>query len=225
MTPGGVGSCGGTGANPTGDLQSRLIAAAAAVIAENVEPLSALDRAIGDGDHGINLNRGFSALAAAREQLAAEPLGCALQNAGTMLVMKVGGASGPLYGSFLMAMGKTLGDAAPTPERVVAMVDAGVAAVKARGRSDAGEKTMLDVLVPVSDALRKGAVAGVARTELVDAVLRAADQGLEATRDLAATKGRASFLGRRSVGTLDPGAQSSCLLVHAVCRVIMEDAK
>jgi dihydroxyacetone kinase-like protein len=131
-------------------------------------------------------------------------LGAALQKAGMILVMKVGGASGPLYGSLLIGMGK----AAPEP---AAMLTAGVEAVKARGRSDAGMKTMLDVLVPVEAALAAGELAGL-RTS--------ADRGLEATREMRATKGRAAFLGERSVGHLDPGARSAALLVHAVCDVL-----
>ena len=193
----------------TGAHIGRLIDAAAATIRDHAEELSALDRAIGDGDHGINMSRGFEAIAGERAALAVLPLVAALQKAGMTLVMKVGGASGPLYGSLLMAMGKAGGDAS-----AVDRLSEGVDAVRKRGKSAPGEKTMLDVLVPLLDALRAGPADPIA------AARRAADAGLEATRAMQATKGRASFLGERSVGHLDPGARSSALLVHAVCDVL-----
>ena len=193
----------------TGAHIGRLIDAAAATIRDHAEELSALDRAIGDGDHGINMSRGFEAIADQRAALADLPLDAALQKAGMTMVMKVGGASGPLYGSLLMAMGKAGGDAS-----AVDRLSEGVDAVRKRGKSGPGEKTMLDVLVPVLAALRAGPADPIA------AARRAADAGLEATRPMQATKGRASFLGERSVGHLDPGARSSALLVHAVCDVL-----
>ena len=195
------------------DLLPRLIAATAATIAAHVEELTTLDQAIGDGDHGVNMKRGFDAIAAAAEEIGAQPLGGALQKAGMTLVMNVGGASGPLYGSLLMGLGKAAGqDGDPD---IAAMLAEGVAAVKKRGKSEAGEKTMLDVLVPVLEALRAAEPGG-----LTAAARAAADRGLAATEDMLATKGRASFLGERSVGHLDPGARSSALLVHAICDVI-----
>jgi phosphoenolpyruvate---glycerone phosphotransferase subunit DhaL len=186
------------------DLIRALVARARATIAEHGAELTALDQAVGDGDHGLNMTRGFEAVAAQADELTGLGLPAALQRAGMTLVMKVGGASGPLYGSLLMGMGKAGG--APA-----AMLAAGVEAVKARGKSDVGAKTMLDVLVPVAEAAAAGDLA---------AVRVAADAGLEATREMRATKGRAAFLGERSVGHLDPGARSSALLVHAVCDVL-----
>jgi dihydroxyacetone kinase-like protein len=129
--------------------------------------------------------------------------------------MKVGGASGPLYGSLLMAMGKAGEEAPGDVARLAEVVGAGVEAVKARGKSDVGAKTMLDVLAPVQAALAGGAD--------IAAVRAAADAGLAATEAMRATKGRAAFLGERSVGHLDPGARSSALLVHAVCDVLEEE--
>lgn len=195
------------------DALRDLIAGCATTIAEHEAELTDLDRAIGDGDHGANMKRGFSAVAEQAEALAGLPLGQALQKAGMTLIMKVGGASGPLYGSLLMAMGKALPDGEPSdvPE-VAAMLAAGVEAVKARGKSDAGAKTMLDVLVPLASAL-----AETGRADAIATARRTADEGLASTRDMKATKGRASFLGERSIGHLDPGARSSALLVHAVC--------
>jgi len=195
------------------DQLQRLIAATTATIAANAEELTALDQAIGDGDHGINMKRGFDAIAAAAEEIGALPLAGALQKAGMTLVMTVGGASGPLYGSLLMGMGKAAG--ADGEADVADLLAEGVEAVKKRGKSEAGEKTMLDVLVPVLAALQAAEA-----EELTAAARAAADEGLAATKDMLATKGRASFLGERSVGHLDPGARSSALLIHSVCDVI-----
>ena len=198
-------------------MQAKLIKAACEAIISHADELTELDQAIGDGDHGINMKRGFEALAGAAGEIAALEPGAALQKAGMTLVMKVGGASGPLYGSLLMAMGKAMAGKPPQDSGdVAAMLDAGIEAVKARGRSDAGAKTMLDVLIPVAEAIRS------APGDAVKAARKAADDGLEATRPMQATKGRASFLGERSIGHLDPGARSSALLVHAVCDVVEE---
>lgn len=204
------------------DLLARLIERAAAAIRDHAEELTRLDQAIGDGDHGLNMGRGFAALAEQREALAALPFGAALQKAGMTLVMTVGGASGPLYGSLLMAMGKA-GEAPPAgPEALAGMLEQGIAAVKLRGKSDVGAKTMLDVLVPTLEALRAGAAQQLPRAELAAAVRTAAREALEATAPLRATKGRASFLGERSIGHLDPGARSSTLLIEAVCDIYEE---
>jgi dihydroxyacetone kinase-like protein len=200
------------------DLVERLLEAAVTTIREHAAELTALDQAIGDGDHGINMRRGFDAIAETRDQLAALPLDQALLEAGKTLVMKVGGASGPLYGSLLMAMGK-----AGAPQDVAGIADAfgqGIDAVKKRGRSDVGAKTMLDVLVPTLHALQAGAADGAATGELSAKVRAVAAGALAATAPMRATKGRASFLGERSVGHLDPGARSSALLIEAVCGVL-----
>lgn len=204
------------------DLVGRLVDAAVATIREHAAQLTALDQAIGDGDHGINMRRGFDAIAAAHDQLAPLPLDQALQKAGMILVMKVGGASGPLYGSLLMAMGKA---GAPQDAAGIAEVlGQGIEAVKKRGRSDVGEKTMLDVLVPTLHALQAAAADGAAIGELTAKVRVAAAAALAATAPMRATKGRASFLGERSIGHLDPGARSSVLLIESVCGVLEGDA-
>jgi dihydroxyacetone kinase-like protein len=201
------------------DLTARLVDAAVVVIRDNAEELTHLDQAIGDGDHGLNMKRGFDAVADTPE-IRALPLGDALQKLGMTLVMKVGGASGPLYGSLFMAMGKSVTGNPTGCGQVSAMLAEGIAAVKKRGKSEAGEKTMLDVLVPVSQVLQQAAGEPIVVSELLSRVRVAADAGLEATRNIQATKGRASFLGPRSVGHLDPGARSSQLLIHAICGVI-----
>jgi len=203
-------------------LVERLLDAAVTTVREHAAQLTTLDQAIGDGDHGINMRRGFDAIAAARDQLAGLPLDQALQKAGMILVMKVGGASGPLYGSLLMAMSK-----AGAPQDAAGIAEnfgQGIEAVKKRGRSDVGEKTMLDVLVPTLQALQAGAADGAATRELTAKVRAVAEQALAATAPMRATKGRASFLGERSIGHLDPGARSSALLVEAVCDVLDGDA-
>jgi dihydroxyacetone kinase-like protein len=206
----------------TGDMHEALVprlidAMVEAVVAE-AEQLSELDRAIGDGDHGVNMLRGFTAIADKRDELGALPLGASLEAMGKLLVMNVGGASGPLYGSLLMAMGRA--SAAQASPGV--MIEEGVGAVKKRGKSDRGAKTMLDVLVPVQLAWAQAQAEGLGLPEALARVRRAAREGLESTRPLMATKGRAAFLRERSVGHLDPGACSSCLLVNAACDALMQ---
>jgi phosphoenolpyruvate---glycerone phosphotransferase subunit DhaL len=202
----------------TSSLVPRLIDALVEAVTANADLLSELDRAIGDGDHGVNMMRGFSAIAAQRAELGILPLAAALEAMGKLLVMNVGGASGPLYGSLLMAMGRAAA-AGASPETII---DEGVAAVKKRGKSDAGAKTMLDVLVPVQQAWAHAGKEGLPLPQAVERLRQAAREGLELTRPLMATKGRASFLRERSVGHLDPGACSSCLLVSAACQAFLE---
>jgi len=188
-----------------------LIEAVARTVIDHAEELTALDSAIGDGDHGANMKRGFEAVLGDLDALAGKPFPEALRAAGMQLVMKVGGASGPLYGTLFMTLGKTLPDAADR-EAFATALKAAVDAVKARGRSDVGQKTMLDVLVPVQEAVAgKAAIAEVARR---------AHQAAEATIPMLATRGRASFLGARSVGHMDPGARSSALIVGAAVSVL-----
>jgi dihydroxyacetone kinase-like protein len=206
------------------ELSGRLIDAACAVIDDNAELLTRLDSAIGDGDHGYNMRRGFQAIAAQRDELVGLPLGAALQKAGMALVMKVGGASGPLYGSLLMSMGKAADEVAADAGGIAAFWAEGIEAVKRRGKSEAGEKTMLDVLVPAQSALRTAAADGLPPEQIVAQVRKAAEDGLAATGPMKATKGRASYLGERSIGHLDPGAQSSALLIGAVCGVLESEA-
>ena len=189
------------------ELIEQLVDRTAGTVSAHADELTRLDQAIGDGDHGINMKRGFQAIAEQREALAALEPWPAVQKAGMTLVMKVGGASGPLYGSLPMGMAKAEGS---FEDRLAA----GVEAVKQRGKADAGAKTMLDVLVPVLSAVRNGA--DLARIRQIS------DESAAATRDMKATKGRASFLGDRSIGHIDPGARSSQLLIHAVCDVLEE---
>ncbi len=190
-------------------LKSMIVAAAGRVI-DSADELTSLDQAIGDGDHGVNMKRGCAEVLAQADAIAAKPTGEALKAIGMALVMKVGGASGPLYGSLFIAMGKALGERPATMADLPEAFAAGVEAVSARGKSTAGEKTMLDVLAPVLDTLRGGGPGLAAR--LRDAAAR----GAAATIPMRASKGRAAYLGERSVGHMDPGARSSQIIVEAL---------
>ena len=201
------------------DVIRQLIDAASEVIIDHAEQLTALNQAIGDGDHGANLARGFREIVAQKDTLGALPLGQALQKAGMTLVLKVGGASGPLYGSLLMDMGKAVAAEELSLADAADMLEAGIAAVKRRGKAEAGEKTMLDVLCPVAETLRRASLDGDVEN-VGTRMVSAAAHGLHRTSYMKATKGRASFLGERSVGHLDPGACSSALLVGAVVSVL-----
>ena len=193
----------------TGESLRPAIEAAAAAVIAHADELTALDQAIGDGDHGINMKRGAEALLADLDAIAAKARGEALAAAGMTLVMKIGGASGPLYGSLFMAMGKALtAGAAP-----VDAYAAGVDAVKARGKAARGQKTMLDVLIPVLEVLQ----AADDPAAMLPTLGAAAEAAVAATKDMRAEKGRASFLGERSIGHIDPGARSSALMIEAIC--------
>jgi dihydroxyacetone kinase-like protein len=196
-------------------LKSLVRAAAERVIASASE-LTALDQAIGDGDHGANMKRGFEAVLGKLDAIGAQPLDEALKTLGKTLVMTVGGAAGPLYGSFFMAAGDALSRSKRLPEDLAEVFGSGVNAVSARGRSQPGEKTMLDVLFPVLEVLK----AEAGRPDLIERVRAAASEATARTVPMQATKGRASFLGARSIGHVDPGARSSCVLLHAVCNTL-----
>jgi phosphoenolpyruvate---glycerone phosphotransferase subunit DhaL len=203
------------------ELMLRLIEGAAATIESHAEQLTRLDQAIGDGDHGINMARGFKEVAAQKSEIAALPMGEGLKRLGMTLVMKVGGASGPLYGTLFMEMGKAApAKGLPSLLDLSAMLDAGIAGVKARGKAEPGMKTMLDVLCPVADRLRD--LANNGEIDRIDErVIAAAGHALHATSLMEAKRGRASFLGPRSVGHIDPGACSSALLIGAVIGVLV----
>ncbi len=191
-----------------GDAKRRLILAVATAVIAHADELTALDSAIGDGDHGFNMKRGFEAVQASADAFAAMSLPEMLKAAGMKLVTTVGGASGPLYGTLLMALGKALPEN-PTRAQAVEAFAKAIEAVKARGKSDVGQKTMLDVLAPTLAALQAGA--GPRQ------VAATAAEAAEATKPLRAIRGRASFLGERSIGHVDPGARSSALIVAALC--------
>jgi dihydroxyacetone kinase-like protein len=183
-----------------------LIETVARAVIAHADELTALDQAIGDGDHGSNMKRGFEAVLADLDALAEKPLPEALKAAGMQLVMKVGGASGALYGTLLMTLGKALPED-PDRAALAAALGEAIGAVKARGKSDVGAKTLLDVLAPVQ--------ALVAGDGDLGEIVACANAAAEKTVPMRATRGRASFLGERSVGHMDPGARSSALMIDA----------
>ena len=197
------------------DSQARklLLETVAQRVIASADELTDLDRAIGDGDHGTNMRRGFEAVLTTVDELSAKNLGESLRGVGTTLVMKVGGASGPLYGTLFMSLGKSWGDEV-SRERVADAFAAAVEAVKARGKSDVGQKTMLDVLAPVLEVLREGGDGLPLRLKA------AAKDAAEKTIQMRAIRGRASFLGERSIGHMDPGARSSALIIDAIADVM-----
>ena len=200
------------------DTFKSLVKAAAERVIASAPELTALDQAIGDGDHGANMKRGFEAVLSKLDTIGAQPLDEALKSIGKTLVMTVGGASGPLYGSFFLAAGEALSRDKTLPENLADVFGSGVDAVSARGRSHAGEKTMLDVLVPVLETLKTEA----GRPDLIERIRTTASESMARTAPMQATKGRASFLGARSIGHIDPGAKSSCVMLHAVCSMLEE---
>jgi dihydroxyacetone kinase-like protein len=196
---------------------------AAAVRAES-EYLTQLDAAIGDGDHGINMNRGFDAVGKA---LAVQdgnlPPGQLLTIAGKTLVSTVGGASGPLWGTVFRRAGRTLGKADTFDgEALLAALDAGVDGVVDLGAAAPGDKTMVDALRPAVDALRGGLDAGTPLDSALASAAAAAEDGARATVPMQARKGRASYLGERSIGHQDPGATSAALIMRALERAVVQ---
>jgi dihydroxyacetone kinase-like protein len=191
---------------------------AAQLVREHGDRLTQLDAAIGDGDHGVNMTRGFDAVGKA---LAAQPDGVApgrlLTLAGKTLVSTVGGASGPLWGSALRAAGRSLGDAEDFEDgELVAALRAALAAVRDLGAAAPGDKTMVDALLPALDTLDAAVQRGESLAAALDEAAEAAESGARATIPMLARKGRASYLGDRSIGHEDPGAASSALIVRAL---------
>src|SRR5205809_954435 len=193
-----------------------MIQAIADTVIGSAGELTELDRAIGDADHGVNLERGFKAVLAKIDAISALPINDALSEVGRTLILSVGGASGPLYGKLFATIGQRLtGPDELTKERLVSACEQAIGVLKTLGRSDVGHKTMLDVLVPALDQLR----AGDGASSLSSVGERAHAAALE-TIPMIARRGRASFLGERSQGHMDPGARSSELIVTAVCRFL-----
>lgn len=187
----------------------KILDAVANTIISHAEELTALDSAIGDADHGLNMKRGFEFALADHEKLNAMTLPDALKAIGMTLVMKVGGASGPIFGTLFMTLAKEL-PADPTVADMARALDAAIVAIKARGKAEVGNKTMLDVLAPVAEHLASG-------TATFNSVREIARTSAEATIPMKATKGRASFLGDRSIGHMDPGSRSSQLMIATIC--------
>ena len=185
--------------------------------------IESLDRAIGDGDHYINVKRGTETIAAMVDELKNLPPDEALNKIGMKLLSTIGGAAGPLFASFFMEMAKVVKhNNANNSLEIAAAFAAGVQGIIHRGKAGLGEKTMLDVLIPVSTTFTLGAASGKNLTEICTEIKAAADQGLESTRNLVATKGRAAGLGERAIGHLDAGAKSCQVMIHSVCDLILK---
>jgi dihydroxyacetone kinase-like protein len=189
----------------------------AAEVEANKEYLTQLDAAVGDGDHGINMQRGMSAVVAKVDTQAGEQdVGALLKTVGMTLVSTVGGAGGPLYGTLFLQMGTaTAGKSELSPDDWAAALEAGIAGVQARGKAEPGDKTMIDALLPGRDALTAALGGGATFADALRQSAAAAEQGMRDTVPLVARKGRASYLGERSAGHQDPGATSSHLLLEA----------
>lgn len=183
--------------------------------------LTELDSAIGDGDHGINMARGVKAVMEKLPSLIEKDTGALLKGIGMAIVSSVGGASGPLYGTAFMKAGDALkGKEEPSAEDFLAAFSAAIAGIKMRGKSTTGEKTMLDALCPAESAMREAIEAKKSPKEILQAAAAAAEKGAEETTNILATKGRASYLGERSIGHRDPGAVSSAFMLRAMADAI-----
>ena len=186
------------------------------LITANKDFLTELDREIGDSDHGINMARGFSAV---MEKLSPDDadIGAVLKKTGMTLLSKVGGASGPLYGTAYMEAGKvTAGKTELTSEDFNLIFEAAIAGIQKRGHAVKGEKTLLDAIIPASEAYAKKISEGSGIIEALEAAVSSAREGIEYTKTIIATKGRASYLGERSIGHQDPGATSATLTLEAI---------
>jgi phosphoenolpyruvate---glycerone phosphotransferase subunit DhaL len=188
----------------------------AATVAEQKDHLTRLDSAIGDADHGINMNRGMQAAVTKLDGVGGDDVGALLKTVGMTLVSTVGGAGGPLYGTLFLQMGTaTAGKSELSAEDWLAALDAGVKGVQMRGKAEPGDKTMVDALLPAREAFAGSLADGLSLGEALRRSSAAAEEGVKATVPLVARKGRASYLGERSAGHQDPGATSSFLLLQA----------
>ena len=196
------------------------IQAAQAAINANAEEVTALDQAIGDGDHVTNVQRGLSVLEGIAGDLGGLDWSAAFQKMGMSVMSTVGGASGSLYGTFFLALSKAFKGKEMGLETFAEAFGLAVEAMKQRGKSDLGEKTMLDVVIPVAEALKEGSTKGLELSQVVANINAVAATGCESTRDMVPTKGRSSFLGERAKGCIDAGARTSQLMIAAVSGVL-----
>ena len=200
----------------------RWIELAAADVAEQRDYLVDLDRAIGDGDHGENMDRGFKAAVEALGQAQPGTVAEVLKTVAKTLMSTVGGAAGPLYGTAFLRASKAAGDGELDAAGVAAIIEGALGGIQARGKATTGEKTMVDAWTPALDAARAAAESGADAVATLQAAATAAEAGAAATEPLRATKGRASYLGERSIGHLDPGAVSTSLILRAAARAAGE---
>lgn len=202
---------------------TEIIIKLAEVLEENKQYLTDLDAAIGDGDHGTNMSRGFQSVRAKLEAADCDTIADVIKTTAMTLISTVGGASGPLYGTlFLRISGELKGLEQLDLSQFYKVFGIGIEAVKQRGRSEFGEKTMLDVLIPVQQSLLDSVQAGYSAIESFHRAAATAREAVEATKLIKATKGRASYLGERSIGHMDPGAMSSCLMIETIDRYLSE---
>jgi dihydroxyacetone kinase-like protein len=193
----------------------------AVLVSENRDHLTELDAAIGDADHGSNLDRGMKAAVAALDEFGATEAGPLLSKVGMTLVSTVGGASGPLFGTLFLRMGTSLGDTETVaPDQIATALRAGLEGVEARGKAQPGDKTMYDALAPAVEALEQAVAEGTDLHAALGKARDAAVEGRDATIPMLARKGRASYLGERSVGHQDPGATSVALLLDAAADTV-----
>ena len=200
----------------------RWIESSAADIAEQRDYLVDLDRAIGDGDHGENMDRGFKAAVEALGQDEPASVAEVLKTVAKTLMSTVGGAAGPLYGTAFLRASKAAGDGDLDGAGVAAVIAGALDGIQARGKATTGEKTMVDAWTPAREAARAAAESGSDPAAVLEAAATAAEAGAAATEPLRATKGRASYLGERSIGHLDPGAVSTSLILRAAARAAGE---
>jgi dihydroxyacetone kinase-like protein len=194
----------------------RWIRSFALLIAENKDLLTDLDSAIGDGDHGANMDRGMRAVVAALDDTTPATASALFKKVGMTLVSTVGGASGPLFGTLFLKAGASFGDTSEVSlTQLAAGVRAGLDGIVLRGKAEAGDKTILDALAPAVNALEAAASGGVVKAEALKLAWAAAESGRDATTPMLARKGRASYLGERSIGHQDPGATTVALLMAA----------
>jgi phosphoenolpyruvate---glycerone phosphotransferase subunit DhaL len=193
---------------------------AAGVLHENAAYLTELDSAIGDADHGANMDRGFQAIVAVLDESSFDSADELLKKAGMTLVSKVGGASGPLYGTFFLRFGTALAGADLSAEAIGRALHAGVEGVLARGKAELGDKTMYDAWAPALEAYDAAVAGGSEVGPALTAAAEAAAKGRDATVPLVARKGRASYLGERSAGHQDPGATSTTLILESAARTL-----
>jgi dihydroxyacetone kinase-like protein len=202
----------------TSEVVTRWLAAYAQAISENAAPLTNLDAAIGDADHGANMHRGMQAVVTKLGAAPPTDIAAILKLTAMTLISTVGGSAGPLYGTlFLQMSAASTGKAELSLADWTAAFEAGVKGVQARGKAAAGEKTMLDALIPALDALK--ASAGLSLRDALAHAAQAAAAGRDTTIPMLATKGRASYLGERSIGHQDPGATSAAMLLQALAAV------
>ena len=190
--------------------QAELIRHVTQTLIDHVDELTALDQAIGDGDHGLNMRRGALAIQAKLDELAGQSLNDALRTMGMTCMSTIGGSSGPVFGTLMVTLAKELPEA-PAPADLARGLDAGVKALTRLGKAEVGQKTLLDVLAPVQQVLAAGG------DDLVARVRQCAIDSALATAQMDAIKGRASFLGDRALGHVDPGSRSMALIIGAVC--------